>query len=188
MNEDQIIAQGFKLLREGIVAGDWQRVCDSYELVSGEKLDPPNQKPKSRLESIREMILSDVPAATEEPQQKIVDATKLSMNELKEALLKRGFGPDRLKGKKKDQLMELLNKPIGYEPVSQGSAVQEFQGGNRFGQGKIKVISDPYDPLEASLNAKLKIHKDTRMPTTEKPSDPDADFRLNTKPPMPPWR
>jgi hypothetical protein len=69
MNEDEIIAQAFIDIKEGILEVNWQKVCGAYEKISGEKIEPPT-KPKTRLEAIREKMQDKTPKPKKEPKKK----------------------------------------------------------------------------------------------------------------------
>jgi hypothetical protein len=56
INEDDLIAESFLKIREGILNQDWKLVLEAYKDISGEELELPAEKPKTRLESIREKM------------------------------------------------------------------------------------------------------------------------------------
>jgi hypothetical protein len=197
MNEDQIIAQAFLSIRQGIITGDWNLVCQAYEAISGEKLEPPRQKPKSRLEAIREQMGLDTVESDEETEEtqsegSIIDISLMSPAQLKELLLKKGYKNSDFKGKKREDLLELLLKPSPLEPDVKSIQETEIQGGKRFGLGKVKIISDQFDPVEAEANkrlarSKMPPVKRSTMPT-DNSDDENSDFRFHKNPPAPPWK
>jgi hypothetical protein len=197
MNEDQIIAQAFLSIRQGIITGDWNFVCQAYEAISGEKLEPPRQKPKSRLEAIREQMGLDTVESDEETEEtqsegSIIDISLMSPAQLKELLLKKGYKNSDFKGKKREDLLELLLKPSPLEPDVKSIQETEIQGGKRFGLGKVKIISDQFDPIEAEANkraarTKMPPVKRSTMPT-DNSDDESSDFRFHKNPPAPPWK
>jgi hypothetical protein len=115
-DEDVLIANAFIDVREGIVTGNWQKVCDAYESVSGKKLEPPNQPKKTRLEQIRELMgdpeeESDVSSEDDdiEDEKVTIQKTKKKPREKKDLIeLEVISDPYDAKTAKKNQ--ELLKK------------------------------------------------------------------------------
>jgi hypothetical protein len=199
MNEDQLIAEAFVMLRAAILDGDWVKVCSAYEIISGERLEPPNQKVKTRLEKIREMM--NVETQTEDESNEIEDSEpqatsveSMTAKELKDYLVKTGINPKNLKGKNKTELLKMAVTANPFEPTVNEIKETEIEGGKKFGLGKVKIISDGFDPIEAELNklaSKRKTNIVTREPKViEDTSDDDtAQHRFHSKPKMaPPWR
>lgn len=170
MSEDEVIAQAFIDVRDGILSLDWQKICDAYEAISGEKIAIP-KKPKTKLEKIREMMKDKAP---EEPTEDDTD------DEVEEK-------PAKKRGKKKEPANENAIEVV----------VKKEKGGTRFARDGFQVISTAPDPSEIAKNKKLAAKKDksnrrVMVPLEEKfdPEDPDKDVRYNAKQPgIPaPWR
>jgi hypothetical protein len=192
-NEDQIIADAFLTLRQGILEGNWQLVCDAYEAVSGERI--ALEKPKTRLEKIREAMNLDTEEVQAEPEEKVISIESMTVKELKTYLLGVGIKEKDLKNKNKSQLLDLLPQTSVSEPVVKTINEDEIKGGDRFGRGTVKIISDGFDPIEAGLNKKA-AEKKTKLPASvrsapikDNSEDDSAEFRFYNKPKMaPPWR
>lgn len=60
-NEDEIIANAFLKIREGVLSSNWKLIAEAYKDISGEELELPEEKPKSRLEAIREKMNQSTP-------------------------------------------------------------------------------------------------------------------------------
>jgi hypothetical protein len=71
--EEDIIAEAFVLIKEGILTLNWEAILDGYEMISGERLELP-EKPKSKLEKIREKLNKKEPSA----DKKKIDKKKTS--------------------------------------------------------------------------------------------------------------
>jgi hypothetical protein len=80
-SEDDIIAESFILIKEGILNGDWIKVCEAYENISGEKIEPP-VKTETRLEKIRK-VLSKSNKSEKVNSKKPVKNNKKNKNEVK---------------------------------------------------------------------------------------------------------
>lgn len=52
-DDDEVISKGLLNVRDGILNGNWDAVCEGYNSISGENLEP-FQYAKSRLEKIRD--------------------------------------------------------------------------------------------------------------------------------------
>ena len=165
-DEDEIIAKGLLSVKEGIVSGDWNKVCEGYNSISGEDLKP-FEKPKSRLESIREMMKVENPPAEK---------------------------PKKGGRKKKEPQAEPTDED---EDDGQGVQVKKFKGGKRFAKEGFEVIEAEINEEERERNLKAASKKKTVLPhkRAEKPkdtsdADPDSDtYRYYDKPKLrPSWR
>lgn len=70
-NEDEIIANAFIKVRDGILTKNWQLVLEAYKDISGEELALPEDPPKSRLEAIREKINPEIKSAKKSRKTKV---------------------------------------------------------------------------------------------------------------------
>jgi hypothetical protein len=207
-NEDDIIAQGLVLVRTGIIENDWSKICEGYNSISGENLQPPT-KPKSRLERIRESIQGQTDETqtientavvdndndnTEVTTEELISFDNMTVVDLKEHLASFDIKIDSLKGKKKQDLIKLCKQLAETKKATLEVLVQKQKGGEKFGMGEITVISDPYDPELAIKNMALAA-KTLKMPNRKSvvvrdtSGDEDADYRYYDKPKFkPPWR
>lgn len=127
-DDDILIGKGLKLVRKGIVGGSWDIVCQGYNLISGEELEPAQKK--TRLEIIREEI------------QKDDDSTIIHATELPQEIYR-----------SKDTITS-IELPTDRLPDEEGivPAIKTQKGGKRFGQGEITVISTAPDAKEMEQN------------------------------------
>jgi hypothetical protein len=56
MTEEEIIATGLSLIKQGVLTSDWDKVCEGYKGILGEDLQPPKKEPVSRLSKIKNLI------------------------------------------------------------------------------------------------------------------------------------
>jgi hypothetical protein len=163
-NEDQIIAKGLMSIREGILSGSWSTVCEGYNAISGEDLKPA-EKPKSRLENIRGLLKVDSKEKSSENYNE-PDPTLLTVSQIKQALVNKGFEEGKLKGIKKNDLIVLLESgkntaqnvdKIVDDEVGEIIIQKGFIGGRKFAAGGFEVISTARDESEYLDN--LRRHK-----------------------------
>lgn len=189
-NEDYIIAQAFILIKEGVESLDWNKICDAYENITGEKIQPPEKK-KSRLENIREMMQTSSSNEKNEENKLILladeDVKDLTAPQLKKKLIDIGIENDNIKNMKKAQLLRLLNE-------KQNSLKLPKPNRKDSDKPNIQIISSPYDSSEAEKNEKIASTKIKTKPAKrgfsfKNNDDDEAAIRYNDKPThAPPWR
>lgn len=70
-NEDEIIASGLNTILEGITSGDFQKVCDGYNSITGEEVEPPEVAPKlTKLQRIKALRDAKLPKENKKPTEK----------------------------------------------------------------------------------------------------------------------
>jgi hypothetical protein len=164
-NEDEVIARGFLLVKEGILNTDWDKVCEAYKLISGEDIKPPVPE-KSKLERIRDMMNAP-PAEKAKPRGR----------------------------KKKDSKEPAPQVLSAEDEEPQEVVLKKFKGGKRFAEHGFEVIEAGIDPAEQAKNLLLSQKKNPiPHQRSQKPKDnSDADVetteaRFHSKPKFkPPW-
>ncbi len=206
MSEDDIIAEGFSLVREGLISGDWSKVSEGYNLVSGEDLKPP-EKQKTKLEKIREGIQSkkkiskpektiDNDQIEEENEGKIL-VSQMNIRELKVFLTSSGYGDGFFKDKSKKDLLEIA-KSIQSQTNKDddlgdrvGTKTTLFRGGEKFAVNGINIVESVVDPEEAEKN-KVIASKTMNLPPRQRSSaftndintdNPNREWGYHSKPP-----
>jgi len=170
-SEDDLIVEGFLLVRAGILSGSWESVCAGYQLISSEHLEPPTpkEKPKTRLEKIREGILS-----------------KVEVDDNADEVLEKGLGSVFKKEKPEPTLVEKRD--------DQSFAIkttENFKGGDHFAQKGFKVIETAENLSEREKN-EIDAKKTMNLPQVERitaPKDTSSSTqatRYYEKPPKPP--
>ncbi len=128
-NDDEIIAQAFIDLREGILSSDWQKVLSAYEAVTGEKLELPEEKPKSRLESIREQIAKKNPKQSKKSKKSETSTViKDGAEEIETTLTKSKGGKNFAQN--------------GFNVLSTAPNEQEIEYNKKWARTKIKIPRD----------------------------------------------
>ncbi len=192
-DDDEIIAQGLAHIREGLISGKWSYVAQGYNMISGEDLPSPEvEKPKSRLEKIREKIKE----SAEEPVEETPDFSKWTNKQLTDHLLKSGFKAKDLKNKNKATLLKLVRGPDDAPEETPKEKpqlnedylmVQKIKGGTRFGnkgEGVIEIFSDPPNPQDAEKNKKVyrpRLPVKERVTRPREITDENAPFRYSDK-------
>jgi len=86
--DEQILLSGLWSIKNGIEGGDWQLVCDGYATITGEELQPPENKSepeKSGLKLLRERLQSDDTVGGEtKPKKKVAKKKKAAKKKSKE--------------------------------------------------------------------------------------------------------
>lgn len=193
--EDRIIVDAMLKIKSGILSKDWLIICEAYEDISGEKIEVPENK--SRLERIREAMAAkneNEYSDKSDNDDSENDISKMSVAKIKEYLIQSGHKEKSLKSLNKKKLIELIDKPIDEEPIiKNASVVDEINGGDKFGRGKIKIISDVFNPVESMINKKrsgqrnsVKIDRDKVV--AKNFDNPKSEVRYIDNPPAPPWR
>lgn len=163
LDEDEIIAAGLRTIRCAMLAQDWQQVFAGYNLISGEDLQVP-EKPKTRLEKIRESIAG-----------------------------KEDNTPETKKGSARTRKVKLPdeNKEL---PENAPIDSKKMKGGKNFGFGEINVISVPIDDKEVQRNKELnalqaKMPKIERpAPLVDTAGDENKPVGFSSNPSKrPPW-
>jgi len=88
LTDDDIIANGLSIIREGIVHGNWQLICDGYKLITLEELPVPKAEVKNtkfNLDKIRSKVKNTQKVKKPKKTNKIVkddldDDTELEDN------------------------------------------------------------------------------------------------------------
>jgi hypothetical protein len=151
MEEEETIAAGFLAVRTGILTGNWERVCEGYNLVSGESLEPPSlEPPKTKLQKIREAIEAAKDNSGEE-DEKPAKRTKKTTKTAKATVEKVDLGDD-----------------FGESEVATGEI--EFRGNSAIGHGrKVQLISSLAGEEEVKKNvAKAKVAKSLKDQVSRK--------------------
>ena len=194
-NEEEIIAHAFVLVKKGIIAGDWQTICDAYEAISGEKLSPPSVPQKSKLERIREKLAAAAEETISSGQDGQQDNSHLTVKELTNKLKESGYSAKDLKGKKKSDLLALLDDAksdlLNDDDIL--TKVIKQKGGKLFAKEGFDIISTEEDPIEAAKNKarlKNKIKRAIQSHRVTVPNDdPEASYRYQDSPKhQPPWK
>jgi hypothetical protein len=199
MDDDKIIARAMIEIRKGIVDGVWQSVCNAYESITGEWIDPPEDKEPepelSRLEKIKlemQNLAEEDDPDNGEPLDTVsvgrvdYEWENLTVAKIKEGLVNiHGVDPKEFKGKKKQALIDLAhNLEEAYVELSSLSEddPDEFDGipdvgvirskKNIYGGGKLQVFSTPEDEEEREANKKM-AKKKPKLPV--KRSGPPKD-------------
>lgn len=198
-DEDKIIANAIMQIKEGILSLNWQLIADSYAAISGEKINVPTiiKKETSRLDAIRNMMKATSPL-------------DMNVKDLKSFLLKQGYKASDFKNKKKEQLVEMIKAeeiimseiepPLSIDNSTElvhtedgvyGVKLTEQDGGRKFGQGKIQVISTAEDQEQIQENQrsnKKKIilplqRRSKKIPEGFKQTQGDCRYHNVNRPP-----
>lgn len=183
-DDDLIIVEGLQKIKQGVLNADLQLICDGYNHITGDEIQPVAVKKKNRVEKIRELMKnSDTPKEKPVTKKPVKRRGKNTIDSLKKELLDLGFTEDELEDQTKEQMEQMLA----------GDNVQVQKGGKRFGKGKIQIITAGFDEEEFENNkiAHKKALKFTGGPVKRNTSlpkdnsdDPNAGFRVysnNTK-------
>jgi hypothetical protein len=160
-NEDKIIAEAFISIRTAILEGNWQLVCDAYESISGEKLDPPEEE-KSRLDNIRDLMQ----AQEDKPK------------------------PGRKPKKEKPEVVIATEKEATEEvAISSGELVeQKIKNGMTVITTEFDEQEASLNKVVAAKKSKLPTVKRSSQ-IIDNSDDENADSRFHSKPKIaPPWR
>lgn len=169
-DDETIISDGLISIRNGILAGDWDKICHGYNSISGEQLEPPT-KPEPKLSKL-ETIRKNLENSKNDPVEKVetVSAQDLSVKEIKEKLSELGVPSDDLKNLKKPELQSLLDELDRYKISKEENdiALQEFQQKG----SKQRIIGDGFNKIEALKNRAIRqqhprpvIKRDTTIRT-----------------------
>lgn len=143
IDEDELIAEGFIKLKQGILSQDWQMVLEVYNSISGETLKLPEQK-KSRLEKIREKMQSSPPVSIEEKKD--------SQEPIKKDVVIDGSEEINLTTKK-EKGGKIFSKE-GFEVVSAIPDEEERRKNQELARKKVKVPRPRHDKnLEKVYNS-----------------------------------
>lgn len=198
-NEDQVIADSLMRIRSGIIAGDWQVVCDGYNAVSGENLSPPASVAtvSSKLDKIRSLLKKPtantdaaVVVSTEvvaDEDAAAVDLDKMTVKDLRAYAVGIGVA-ESVAGKSKPQILKLVKQALKDNKITVVTKKS----------GTLQIITTAEDPGELARNA-AEASKKPKMPTRqprkidlaslERSKNPDAPVRYLDKPTtQPPWR
>ena len=174
MDDDKIIIDGLTTIRTGIIERDWQIICDGFNLITGESLEPQ----LSRVERIREAFKNnnqsediDLEGSTErksiKPPPKEVDLYALTIDKIK-SKIKDDFSyvkPSDLSKRNKDKLIELWYSLKDYEESEEepDDGLIHIEASNS-GQTDVNVkpkeftvISTPINKVEAAENRSKSI-------------------------------
>lgn len=176
MTEEEVIATAFIKIEKGVTLADWSLVCEAFFDITGKNIEPP-QKPKTKLEKIRELMdkkaeLENPASASEQPSAKIVmpgdddfAAEPVTVDTIKDS---------------DDEKNPLVLKP------------QRAKGGTRFAKDGVTIYSVDSDKKLATKNQKeakaANASKDkSRRDNTLKDFESE-EVRFTTKPKVaPPW-
>jgi hypothetical protein len=165
MNEEEIIAAGFLAVRTGILTGNWERVCEGYNLVSGESLEPPSlEPPKTKLQKIREAIEAAKDNSDDgEEDKKPAKRTKKTTKTPRPAKATKSTKAKKPIVEKVD-----LGDDFGESEVATGEI--EFRGNSAIGHGrKVQLISSLAGEEEVKKNvAKAKVAKSLKDQVSRK--------------------
>ena len=198
MNEDQIIAEGLTLVRRGILDGDWQKVCDGYNHISGESLSSPKAE-KSRLENIRELMqnIDPTPDHAKEVSEKHsdldhIDWHGLTVKQILDTLQKKyQITVARKEFKLKDDLIEIAENI----EKDQNDIIENSEYIETVNEDGIHILSVPFDAKEAAKNKKKHIKRpkvkkrDTELGNLEQRHKSEKGAFRYTDTPLdgPPW-
>lgn len=73
-SDDETIFRGLSNVREGILSGEWDLVCEGYNLITEDNLEPPDKPKLSKLERIRAKLKSE--STEEENDEEINEETE----------------------------------------------------------------------------------------------------------------
>ncbi|MFA5759529.1 MAG: hypothetical protein WC942_09275 [Clostridia bacterium] len=180
MNKDELV-QGLKLIRQGILSDDMQLVCNGYNMILHDNLQPIR-----KTNPIEEWVLDDLRSAVIEtteianastlptPSTPTVDFNQKTVKELKEMLEQNGYTTNELK-KKKSELVKMAEEVVGRQPEQEVSSVSCVQNG-------LTVVQVEFDPEEAARNAAMAKTKPTRNKINrEQFQREDGDVRLDRR-------
>lgn len=180
ITDDDIIAAGLIKVREGILSGNWESVCEGYNSISGEELKPfVQEKPKSRLDNIRNlMALEDDGEPDKKPRQKRAKKPK----------------PETDHNVDEETGAILLPEVTGNDDEEMPVLTKRFKGGKRFASKGFEVIQTPVSADERERNekvAKLKPKlpakpRDTKIRDTSNDASKDWRFHDVNRPPSMP--
>lgn len=212
--EDDIIANGLRLVRKGILSADWDLICQGYNSISGENLSV--QKKKTRLESIREKLMEGVidrdisdEEDWEEDEEEIeewededdeavlledlIDWKSLTKAKIREELDLLGIDPEEYEEiKLKKDLISFAQERE--KKIKEGRFRKTKHKGTGFAKGEVLIYSSVPDEDEKRLNRKIKKlnprnPKARRTAPPEDTKNEEASVRFKSKPSVPPpWR
>lgn len=151
MDNEEIIANGLLKIREGILAGSWDTVCEGYCDISGEDLSPPIPK-ESKLDKIRRLMSEKSQLNIDENESDEVEThidvfdESMTVKDIKQKLINDyDVSEDVFKKiKKKSDLIDFAND-VAREGVVK---TKKTEGG-------MVEFSTPFDPDEAAKNAQM---------------------------------
>lgn len=137
-NDEDVISDGLILIRGGILTGSIADVLLGYETISGEKLTWEEEKPKSKLEKIRENIKKKSPKKTKPVEE--------SLTETEEEEISQVANVD-------DDQFTIKRETIKGGKRFGGRQPTWFDNEEEFEPGKVEIVTTEIDPEEQKKNA-----------------------------------
>lgn len=168
MSDEEIIVESLLMIKNGVLTGDWQLVCNAYTMVTGEEIEVPQeeeQQPEGKIDKIRRLMQEK----SEQPVSKQTGGRK------KKTVKK--------KNKKEDDTVgEVDESEITIGTLTR---TRQTKGAKRFGSDKIQLVSTFENEDERDLNStivKKKVKRPPPIDILKETNISGGDIRFNPNP------